>query len=180
MTSFLDRLAEHRRTLTDEFIPMYEATKFVRYMEREHPEELLEWLRTHAVQFASKALGDMLRRERQQFIRRASARSFAAAVAAGTIDDMHPFQMVYAIDPQNTRRALGEMTGSDHLFVANRYEDQGLRVLFLAEFHRAVANRLGTRKTSDVLTESEYLAMLNSIPGFPGPLPVSVTPPISL
>jgi hypothetical protein len=164
--SFLDRLAAHRQTLDGEFIPALEAQRFVRMMQRDHPDELQEWLVTHAVQFAGQALGDILRRERQRIVRRATAATFAAAVAAGNAEDMHPFTtLVYEVGPNNLRRQVGEMTGLDHVYVAVRYEDQGLRLLLLAEFHRAVARRVGTNRTADVISEEEYLMMMNSIIG---------------
>lgn len=159
-------LHEWRKTLDQgEFIPVMVATEFVEFMRREAPEELQDWLSDHAVRFVSDELSSILRRERQTVIRRAAARSFALAAASGDRDRLGAFTMVYTIDDSNTRRTVKNMTGRDHLYVADAYTINGNRVLLLAEFHRAIARRVGDRRTEDVMSEQEYERLLGSIVG---------------
>lgn len=160
--SFDARLDAWREILTGDFVAALEAERFVAHMEAHAPAELQEWLRTHAVTFATLALSERLRRERMTVYRRAGARAFAAAEAAG---DVSAFTNVHTINADNLRRPVADMTGADHLFVAGSYSRQGKRVLLLAEFHRAVARRVGDQRTAAVMTEDEYLRLMKSILG---------------
>lgn len=154
------RLAEYRAELHSDFVPAIEAGRFVEMMEGSFPDELAEWMRTHAVRVCTAELTALLRAERRRASRRRGARTFAEAEAAG---DVSVFATVYEIDPDHTRRPVAEMTGADHLYVAESYEVSGNRALMLAEFHRAVARRIGDQRTTDVLTETEYRRLYDSI-----------------
>jgi hypothetical protein len=132
-------------------------------MELEDPDKFWDWMVDNAVRFCSEAINFQLRRERQIVLRRANSRAFAIAVASGDPTELHAFQLHYSVDKNNLRRTVADMTGRDHLFVAESYSQTGNRALMLAEFHRAVARRVGTKRTSEVMDEAEYERMLGSI-----------------
>lgn len=159
---FDDRLAEHRESLAGDFVPAVEAAGFVEWMASEHPDELAEWMRSKAVYFATRELGDMLRSERSRAARRAGSRAFGVAVSSGDDEALSVFRSVCVVDESNTRRAVGDMTGADHRFVAGQYEANGNRVLSLAAFHRAVAKRVGRKRTAEVIDEATYERLRSS------------------
>ena len=73
------------------------------------------------------------------------------------------FEQVYSIDNDNTMRAVSEMTGADHKFVATRYQASGQRDLLLASFHRRIADVCGTQRTVDAMSEAEYERMFRVV-----------------
>lgn len=127
------------------------------------------WLRANAVHFLTRAIGDRDRRERTAARTRGDARRFRAAsnaAAAGDSEALSMFATVrYVVDDEETRRLLGDMTGADHLFVANGYRESAAKARMLEAFHRAVAKKVGKRKTSDVFTEAQYQKLYDSITG---------------
>lgn len=167
MTEFLDALAEHRRSLDDDFVPAIEASKVVARMRDEDPEALQRWMEANAETFATQALGNILRRERSAAIRRAEARRFAIAAAGSdqNSDLVTMFQIVYSVDSRNTRRTVADMTGPNHFYVAERYITSANRVILLSRFHTIVAQKLRERRTADVFPEPIYEEMLASILG---------------
>jgi hypothetical protein len=88
-----------------------------------------------------------------------------AAAEDGDYEPLSHFAVVYAIDDENTRRPVGEMTGADHRFVAGRYKASAASDLMLAAFHEKVAKKVGSRRTADVFSEEQYDAMLRSLTG---------------
>lgn len=82
------------------------------------------------------------------------------------IDQLSVFFETLTVDEKNTRKQACDMTGSEHLFVAeHRYRNPAKRLVMLASFHEAVAKKVGDRHTSEVFTEDEYIAMYRSITG---------------
>jgi len=79
------------------------------------------------------------------------------AHARRLIDEWH------AVDPEHLRKRAGDMTGADHRFVADSYQASGNYALLRAAFHNAVAKKVGTRKTSDVIDADTYETMYQSI-----------------
>lgn len=133
------------------------------------PDLLDGWLRACAVHFLTRAIGDRDRRERTAARTRGEARRFRAATEAAVGGDDAPLSLFatvrYVVDENETRRVLGDMTGTDHLFVADGYRESAAKARMLEAFHRAVARKVGKRKTSDVFTEAEYQRLYDSITG---------------
>ena len=74
------------------------------------------------------------------------------------------FSEAHVIDEDGTRKRAADMTGPEHLFVAEAtYKKSANRALMLAAFHQAVAKKVGKRRTGDVLTEEQYEALYLSI-----------------
>ena len=106
------------------------------------------------VQAARRAQGHRLAR-RADF-----EEKVAESVALG---DTSPFTVDMCVDDKLTRRRVGDMTGADHLFVADGYAARSKTAALLARFHQAVAKKVGERRTSEVLSEEDYLRMQSSI-----------------
>lgn len=112
-------------------------------------------------------------KNRRSKSREASARSAFAEAAGRFADDgdvvamrdavRSPFDVEYVVNGENLRRKVRDMTGQDHRFVADEYAETKQTALLLESFHRAVAKKVGRRRTSEVFTEETYLAMYRSI-----------------
>jgi hypothetical protein len=127
------------------------------------PDLLDGWLRASAVQFLTEAIGARDRSARTVSRRRSEARRFASAAESGDEAELSTFAVRLVIDEDNTRRPIGHMTGSDHLFVADGYARSAKTSLMLEAFHRAVAKKVGKKRTADVFSESQYDQMYRSI-----------------
>lgn len=123
------------------------------------------WLHAIAVEALRQAIANRSRHVRNAARRRGKPRAFAAAAGGdpAVLAGMFAADLVTA--PDQSRKRVADMTGPDHLYVAERYAGSGNRALLLAEFHRQVAKRIGDRRTADVLTEDEYARMYDSIAG---------------
>jgi len=94
-----------------------------------------------------------------------AARDFAASADASALRKAvrSPFDAEYVVDSALLRRKVRDMTGPDHLFVADGYAETEQTAALLKSFHRAVAKRTGGRRTGEVFTEETYRAMYRSI-----------------
>lgn len=94
-----------------------------------------------------------------------AAGAFAATRDASALREAvrSPFDAEYVVNGALLRRKVRDMAGPDHLFVASEYAESKQTAALLESFHRAVAKRLGPRRTSEVFTEETYLAMYRSI-----------------
>lgn len=154
----LARLRSFRRGLGTEFTVADAAEHFVKIMADEHPAELADWQQSYTVTFVADALRHMLQSDRAKALARHGARAFDdQRQDAG--DDM-AFAQAYCVDDTHLWRRVADMTGDDHRYVADQYELRGRRQLTLAEFHRAVAKKVGKRHTSEAFTEAQYDALL--------------------
>lgn len=169
-----DYIAEMADAITEatnsgDFVAPVVAEKLHARLLETDPDLLTGWLHASAVHLLTRAIGDRDRRERTAARTRGGARRFkeaSDASEAGDDDAMSMFATVrYVVDDGETRRALGDMTGTDHLFVADGYEQSAAKARMLAAFHKAVAKRVGKRKTSDVFSEAEYRKLYDSLTG---------------
>lgn len=92
----------------------------------------------------------------ENFSHGGDASSFREAVRS-------PFSTEYVVNDELLRRRVGDMTGADHLFVAQGYADSKQTAALLESFHRAVGKKVGKKQTRDVFTEQQYLDMYQSI-----------------
>lgn len=133
------------------------------------PDLLDGWLRAVAVQVLREAIGARSRVQRTVARRRAGSRAFQkAAREAEDSGDAAPllglFAVNHVVDGDRNRKRAADMTGPEHLFVAdNTYQRSANESLMLAAFHRAVAGKVGERRTSEVLTEEQYERLYLSI-----------------
>lgn len=129
------------------------------------PELLDGWLRASAVHFLTMAIGARDRSERAIVRRRSEARRFDKAAREGDVETLSTFAVRLVVDEDNTRRPIGDMTGSDHLFVAGEYGRSAQTAAMLQAFHKAVARKVGKRRTAEVFSEAQYEAMFRSVTG---------------
>jgi hypothetical protein len=155
------RLVEYQNHLDGDYIAAVEAHRFVEFMEREHPDELAEWLRVKAVAFVTETIKHNENRERQRVVARAGARAFALAVENG--DDVAGiFKMRFVVDDLNTRRPLGDMTADDCRFASDNYAAQSVRAKAMSSFLRVLADRVGESTVADVFGERTCEDLLRS------------------
>jgi hypothetical protein len=96
------------------------------------------------------------------------ARDFETGDDAGGVKLLGMFALMHTVNAEDVRKRAGEMTGADHLFVADSYQQRGQRNLMEAAFHRAVAAKVGDKRTDEVLDLETYSVMYRSITGTEG------------
>jgi hypothetical protein len=140
------------------------------------PELLDGWLRAMAIPLLRRVIGLRVHHERRAAKRGARARAFAATAAdleaaeggsereSAAAALLGMFSEIHVVDEDQTRKRAADMTGAEHLFVAeNTYQRSANTALMLAAFHRAVAKKVGKKRTADVLSEQQYESMYISI-----------------
>lgn len=143
------------------------AADMVAELREKDPELLSGWLNANAEQFVTVFIGNQERSRRSQQAHDAPRTEFSDAAGrfgSGDLDALSPFAVHLVVDDKNTRRAIGDMTKADHLFVAGEHVKRSNAALLEAALHKAIAKKIPARKTtSDVMTEAEYLELRNSI-----------------
>lgn len=161
--SFDDRI---RATLDDCEGPFNFAVLADQLVKDTPTRELTDWLRANARVFVASAMQDISRSERSRARAHAKATQFseaAEAFAGGDEDAFSPFRVSYAINDENDRLRVEDMTGEHHLFVAGTYAQRAEQSAMLAAFHRAVAKKVGKHRTADVMDEQTYEELRASI-----------------
>lgn len=149
-----------------DFVPSLLASQIADQLRATDPGFLADWLDERASNVLLIEIDRILRSDRTKARSRYGARAFAAAAATGDVVTLSAFTHVrFVVDDKNTRRALGDMTAADHLYVADKYEASGNRQLMLAAFHRAVAKRVGRKTTAEAMTEAQFRKLEDSILG---------------
>jgi hypothetical protein len=105
---------------------------------------------------------------RESLARTAFAEAAREFTASGDVSALReavrsPFDAEYVVSHGLLRRKVRDMVGADHLFVAKEYAETKQIAALLESFHRAVAKKIGGKRTSEVFTEETYLAMYRSI-----------------
>jgi len=162
----LDRFFEE---LPAEFTPALEAEAFIARVRRENSAALDAWLSAKAVVFLTVDLSKRLHNATRRARDHAEGRAFAsAATEFEQTGAAASFDTWLRVDDDNLRRRVADMTGRDHLFVANRYKASGNRMLMLATFHHAIAKKVGMdKRTGDVISEDDYDRLYGSLMKLP-------------
>lgn len=138
------------------------AEKLAGRIAADDPDLLGGWLRLRAATALGDHMAHMNRSDRAVARERSGPRAFAVARQAfeagetGALGAM--FRARYRVGDGSERR-VADMTGPDHLFVSDSYRDDSKHAAFLGRVHRAVAKKVGDRKTSEVYTEEQYADM---------------------
>lgn len=151
-----------------DYVPAIVASKLVKRLRSNDPKLLAEWLDHMAETILTDYVGDRARMQRNHAMSTAAGREFSRQAKAAHDDGGEAvtlFAATYAINEENLRRPVGEMTGTDHMYVAGRYEQSGKSALMKAAFHRAVGKKIGNRRTQDVLTPNQYEELLKQMLG---------------
>lgn len=151
------------------WIAAIEASRLYTRLADDDPDLLNGWLHATAVSVIRRAIMARVHQRRTEARRRAAPRAFAAAAAAGDetrLREFSLFRVTHVVDEQQTEKRASDMTGPEHLFVAEHsYRAAASKSLMLAAFHEAVADKIGARPTSEVMTEQQYVSLYRSITG---------------
>lgn len=152
------------------------AEKLCSQLLESDPELLDGWLHVMAVPLLRRIIGLRVHSQRRAIKRGARVRAFSDAVAdlEGAAEEggrvsaaavlLGMFSEIHTVDEDQTRKRAADMTGPEHLYVAeNTYQRSANTALMLAAFHRAVAKKVGKRRTEDVFSEQQYEDLYISI-----------------
>ena len=129
--------------------PRHSVSVIAKQIRTKKPELVDEWLKEHRDLLFTEWVSDILRWERISERKRSSVVESATALAAG----ISLYDLSYSVN--NDRMTLGEMRGSDHIYVAESYEVESHRSKLYAELHRQMAVKVGRRMTKNVYTEGD-------------------------
>jgi hypothetical protein len=156
-----------------EYVAPLVAHDLVEKLRVNDPDLLAGWLWERAEVTMTAYISDRIKNRRNASRESLSRSAFAGAAErfAATGDGaamreavvQRPFDAEHVVNEGLLRRKVAEMTGEDHLFVAKEYADTKQTAALLESFHRAVAKKVGKRKTKDVFTEVQYVEMYQSI-----------------
>jgi hypothetical protein len=132
------------------------------------PDLLDGWLHSAAPDMLRQAITRRVRQDNEAARRGARVREFAEA--AQDLQDadgaesrevtarrlLRLFEMIHVVDDSDTRKRACDMTGPEHLFVADAYRESAGKSLMCEAFHRAVAKKAGNRLVSEVLDADQY------------------------
>ncbi len=163
MSTFNELLAAHLDALPNGFVAAVEAERFRDSLRASHPEVLAAWLAEHELEMIRQAITGLDRRNRTLSRTRGAARQFGDA--GDDPERLSVFDIRFVVDGENLRKRVADMTGADHRFVADSYDSSATQAAMLAQFHRAIAKKVGKRRTADVLDAGQYESLLKSITG---------------
>jgi hypothetical protein len=147
----------------NEVTPAEAAQRIVAKLNARHPGCLEQWFTDQAVHLMTREIGDLMRAGRGKAMSRAGTARFEAALEAGEDSPIGLYATWHAVNEENVRRRLADMTGADHGFVADTYRASAEADLMREAFHRTLAKKVGKRRTADVMTEEECERLLDSI-----------------
>ena len=152
---------------TGSFIPAEQAKKLYDYMRKHQSEVLDEWLHDEALKFLTQTFSSRLRSLRA-VARLERHVEFFGELADGhvTTEQAHHFQTLYEVSSDHLRKRVADMTGADHLFVAEYYGRREQKFGMLKAFHHAVADIVGGKRTAEAMSEEQYGALFNQIVAF--------------
>jgi hypothetical protein len=159
----LELVAQYTTHLGGEFVVDEQAEKVLALLEEVDPDASDAWGR----ELKLEALG-LLLRQRQHSQRRHARDLIARAGSADRISDaiergsLRPFSECLCVDGKTWKR-VAEMTGADHLYVAERHRQRAGTESMLDAFHRQIAKSVGTARTADVMDEETYALLLRSL-----------------
>lgn len=151
-----ERLRAWRANIEGDFVAAVEAQRFVEMVRRDHPDEFDEWLTTHAVQFVTTELTRHDRNIRARLVMSARDHAFGDRDP----DALGLFAAAFVIDTQNTRRPLGQMTGKDLRFRAQKYRMDSRHKAAMAMFLEVLAKKAGDRRVCDVMSEQRAAELM--------------------
>jgi hypothetical protein len=146
-----------------------QALDIVTHLEHADPELLLGWARAALVSNVAALIHQVRGNDRLRS--RSHARALLIRIGNGTATSAELAEAsVFSVrspvvsDDGMTKR-IGELTGSDHAYIAGAYEVRGRRQLVFAAFHRLLAERVGDRTTEEVFNPEEYAALQQQLVG---------------
>lgn len=168
-------IAAEMRALIDQetedeapYTPVIIAERIVGKLREQDPDLLQAWLDAHAVQMVRTAVNQR-DASRRAYARMATGRAlFRDAAHAAEAGDKGPLSRfmntVYTIE-DGTRVRLREMQARDLSFVADGYDRRATDNRMQAAFFKALAQRVGVGKVSDVFDEGRLTELWLSLKG---------------
>ena len=146
------------------FVTGVAAASLYRHLKDEDPDLLEGWARAIVLPALSQAISRRISSQRATSRKRTLSRAFGEAANGEDKGTLRAFTQLHVADEHGTWKAASDMTGPEHEFVAvNTYERPANTALMLAAFHRAVAGKVGDRRTGDVMDADAYDRMYQSI-----------------
>lgn len=149
-------------------VPALAAHDLFQKMAANHPEDLARMLHEHGPFLFTQIFRDRLRSTRSKGVSERAATQFGEAAAQFTAGDLSvgefrgAFALPHRVGLSGAVKRAGEMTGADHLFVSERYNESAKTFKMRAALHAAIARKVGDRRTDEVYTETEYAALVGS------------------
>lgn len=139
------------------------AEKALAWLQEHAPTDLLAWQDELAISQLREMASHILsarRREARVVMRQEAFASTLTLVRGGE----NPLKTVYVVNDSNTRRAVGDMTAQDLLFVAQSYMKRANQARLEGFFFKELAKRVPDGQTvKDVLDSEEYGRLYRSI-----------------
>ena len=146
----------------EEFTRAEVAERIIAKLRRDHPGAYDDWIAEQARSTMVRFIGEVHRNARAAAM---NLRPFAKM--RRTIDSGEPaprlMDLPFQVDDDGRMVPIRNMTGRDHLYVAESYHSAAEPLLMREAFHRALAKRVGSRKTGDVLTEEQCQRILGNV-----------------
>ncbi|MGH9094163.1 MAG: hypothetical protein ACRDXE_03285 [Acidimicrobiales bacterium] len=146
-----------------DWVPSVTAAALFEHLTATDPDLWRGWVRQAGPAILADRLGWRHRAQRSAALRGFKPGAFANAVRAHQAGDSRPLSVFetisYEIDEDHTQRRLGDCTGADLLFAAERYEHRAAANRFEAVFLQALAKRVGRRRVRDVVDETAVTAL---------------------
>ena len=151
--------------------PVIAAKLYAELLEND-PELIDGWLHIVGTDALSRAIRGKAAAARARERNRArrgefadSARNFEKGEDSYGVKLLGLFAVMHVVNGDEVRKRAGEMTGADHLYVSERYRARGETALMEAAFHRAVAEKVGDRRTDEAMSLTDYQRLYQSIAG---------------
>lgn len=155
-----ERIIEWADAIEDPHLLAEETAKFIAHERANHEEEFFQWLIDVAAETCVMTAMRSHQQRQRSAARNTPASKFEAASKAYAAGDKDAFKsvfaVVHAVTAENLRKPVAQMTGLDHLYVADYYRNEGKRSMMLDSFHRIVAKKVGARTTAEVFNEGDY------------------------
>jgi hypothetical protein len=161
MAALINRILDQDNP--DGIVPGVAAASLFHHLEDEDPDLLHGWATVRLLPALSEAISRQLSSRRSTANRRILSRAFGEAALSGDADLLAAFRAMHPVNELGLRKAACDMTGREHEFVAGTYERTGKTMLMVAEFHRQVGRKAGTRPLRDVMDAAQYGRLLQSI-----------------
>lgn len=154
-------------------VPTYQtrivAQDIVTELLAEDPDLLNGWLQIRAADLIHETINHRDRSNRARGVIVRKQETFKDALDKFTSGDREPIHSFLAtrwvVNANNDRKRLRDMNKEDLNFVAAGYEDRARQNISYAQFHWALARRVGDRTVGEVFTDEQLIHMKEQLLG---------------
>lgn len=152
-----------RHTQVDTYQTRIVAQDIVAELLADDPDLLNGWLQIKAADLLHEVINHRDRSRRARGVIERKQQDFNDVLddfVAGNTEPLRSYLgTMHAVDRENNRKKLRNMTKGDLVFVADRYQDRARENGFLAAFYRELSRRVGKQTVGDVFSEAQLQAM---------------------